>query len=215
MGVSTGFMWDSRGDWSTQVRAARNASTFAVELSALSESELPGLLRYFEAGHSSPFRYLSVHGPSKDRVLPEEGLVDLLMQVGQHCDGIVMHPDTMQDPSVYSPLGAKLVIENMDARKPGGRTAVELRSFFRALPLAGFCFDIAHAWSIDRTMRVAEELIDTYKLRLRHVHLSSLSEDLHHVPLTEDHEELFWPLLSRCLDVPWILEAPRPDRWLP
>jgi hypothetical protein len=57
-------------------------------------------------------------------------------------------------------------------------------------------------------MSVAAELLDAFGSRLRHVHLSSLSEDLHHVPLNEEDEELFAPVLSPCLDVPWILEAP-------
>jgi hypothetical protein len=40
------------------------------------------------------------------------------------------------------------------------------------------------------------------------VHVSSLDEDCHHVPLTGADEERFTGLLSRCRDVPWILEAP-------
>lgn len=188
-------------------------STFAVELSVLSEPELPSLLSFFEAGHPLSFRYVSVHGPSKHRAIPERDLVLLLTRLAVHCDGIVMHPDTIKDPRAYLPLGEKLIIENMDGRKQLGRTAEELRPLFDALPSAGFCFDIAHAWSIDPTMLVGEELLETYKLRLRHVHLSSLSDDSHHISLTEDDEELFWPLLSRCLDVPWILEAPLPERW--
>ena len=68
----------------------------------------------------------------------------------------VMHPDTIEDPSKYVALGRDLVIENMDSRKPVGRTANELRSLFGELPEAGFCFDIAHAWSVDRTMQSAE-----------------------------------------------------------
>lgn len=44
--------------------------------------------------------------------------------------------------------------------------------------------------------------------RLRHVHVSSLSPELHHMPLSEQDEELFRPFLERCMDVPWILEAP-------
>jgi hypothetical protein len=32
--------------------------------------------------------------------------------------------------------------------------------------------------------------------------------ELHHVPLTAEHEDLFRPVLERCVDVPWILEAP-------
>lgn len=213
MGVSTGFMWSTRGDWASQVAEAARMSTFAVELSILSEPELPSLLGFLEAGYPLSFRYVSVHGPSKDRAVSEEELVHSLAQLAEHCDGIVMHPDTIQDPWAYRPLGSKLIIENMDDRKRFGRTARELESLFEILPLAGFCFDIAHAWSIDPTMSVGEELLETYKLRLRHVHLSSLSEDLHHVPLTRHDEGLFWPLLSRCLDVPWILEAPLPERW--
>ena len=120
-----------------------------------------------------------------------------------------MHPDTIDRFEAYRPLGAKLLLENMDARKPGGRTAEELRRPFAELPEAGFCFDIAHAWSIDPSMAVAHELLDSFVDRLRHVHLSSLSsDDLRHVTLTAEDEDLFNPVLGRCLDVPWIFEAP-------
>ncbi|HKJ35805.1 MAG TPA: hypothetical protein VKA36_04490, partial [Solirubrobacterales bacterium] len=84
----------------------------------------------------------------------------------------------------------------------------QLGPVFEELPEAGFCFDIAHAWSVDQDMEVAHALLDSLGSRLRHVHLSSLSEDLHHISLTEEDEELFAPVLKRCVDVPWILEAP-------
>jgi hypothetical protein len=38
--------------------------------------------------------------------------------------------------------------------------------------------------------------------------VSSLGADGHHLALSEEHEELFGPLLGRCRDVPWIFEAP-------
>jgi hypothetical protein len=208
MGVSTGYMSDSRGDWPKQVAQAWDASPFAVELSALSEDELGGLTRYLEGHPCLPFRYLSVHGPSKGRDMSEEALVSVLTRLADWAHAIVMHPDTMQNPEPYRRLGRKLVLENMDDRKEGGRTADELAGWFAALPEAGFCFDIAHAWSLDATMSVGGELLDAYRMRLRHVHLSSMDQSLHHVPLTESDEELFMPLLHRCLDVPWILEAP-------
>jgi len=138
----------------------------------------------------------------------EEELVTSLAQFSRLADGVVMHPDTMDDLRLYRPLGHKLLLENMDARKPDGRTPEELQRAFAELPEAGFCFDIAHAWSIDPSMAVASELLDRFSSRLRHVHLSSLSEDLHHVSLSDEDEELFSPILRRCLDVPWIFEAP-------
>ena len=62
-------------------------------------------------------------------------------------------------------------------------------------------------------MDVAEDLLDRFRSRLRQVHVSSLREG-RHVPLTRDDEERFAAILERCRDVPWILEARPPDRWL-
>lgn len=208
LGVSTGYMSESRGDWPKQVAQAWDASPFAVELSALSEVELDGLVSYLEGNPRLPFHYLSIHGPSKALKMPEQTLVRVLARLADRAQAIVMHPDTMLDPEPYRLLGRKLVLENMDARKDSGRTTDELEQWFAALPEAGFCFDIAHAWSLDASMAVGDELLDAFRTRLRHVHLSSMDRSLHHVPLTEGDEELFTPLLHRCLDVPWILEAP-------
>lgn len=201
-------MLDLRGDWPAQVQRAAEVSRFAVELSALSEDELCGLSRYMEALPALPFRYLSIHGPSKARKMSERDLVEVLMGLSKCAAAVVMHPDTIEDPAPYRALGRKLVLENMDARKRDGRTAAELRRWFDELPEAGFCFDIAHAWSMDSSMAVAAELLDAYRARLRHLHMSSLSEELHHVTLTASDRELFEPLLRRCTDVPWIFEAP-------
>lgn len=201
-------MKESRGNWGDQVSRAWTISPFAVELSALSEAELPSLSNYLDGRPRLPFRYLSVHGPSKGRELDESELVARLCDLTERCDGIVLHPDTMANLDHYRALGRRLLIENMDARKRSGRTPDELGPVFAELPEAGFCFDIAHAWSIDRSMEIAGELLDNFGERLRHVHLSSLSEALHHISLTEEHEELFGPTLERCVDVPWILEAP-------
>lgn len=201
-------MHELRGNWDAQVLAAWEVSSFAIELSALSEDELPSLARYLSGPRSLPFRYISIHGPSKGRRMDEVQLVDALARLAGIADGIVMHPDTIEDFAAFRPLGHKLLLENMDARKGAGRTPEEMGDAFAQLPEAGFCFDIAHAWSMDSEMLVANELLDQFGERLRHVHLSSLSEDLHHVSLTVEDERLFHPVLRRCLDVPWILEAP-------
>jgi hypothetical protein len=208
VGASTGYMTELRGDWQAQTRRGWDLSPFAIELSALSESELDGLAQFLDSNPRLPFRYLSIHGPSKGRSISEPALAGVLARLADRAQAIVMHPDTIQDPRHYRTLGRKLLLENMDARKDDGRTVAELTDWFRELPDAGFCFDIAHAWSLDPTMAVGVELLDAFRTRLRHLHISSMDSDLHHVSLTEPDEELFMPLLQRCLDVPWILEAP-------
>jgi hypothetical protein len=46
VGISTGYVVDHRGDWPQLVEDAVAVSSFAVELAALSEGELPGLLEF-------------------------------------------------------------------------------------------------------------------------------------------------------------------------
>jgi hypothetical protein len=210
-GASTGYMTEHRGDWNELVAEAQLISWFAIELAALSETELPGLQSYLAEARDLPFRYISVHAPSKAMELPEAQLVERLLALPRWIDAIVVHPDVIEDPESYAALGRRLVLENMDARKNNGRTATELGVFFDALPDAGLCFDIAHVWDVDKTMREGEAILDSFASRLRHVHLSSLDESSHHVPLRGADAQIFAPLLARCRDVPWILEAPPPN----
>lgn len=210
VGASTGYMVEHRGNWPALVEEASRVSSFAVELTALGEDELPALLSFLEGDPPLPFRYVSVHGPSKGRQMSEEDLVSRLAVLPAFVDAIVLHPDQIEDPSLYASLGSRLLIENMDARKDSGKRGEELERLFEALPAAGFCFDVAHAWTVDPTMALGEELLDLFASRLKHVHLSSMSEGLSHVPLQAEQQALFMPLLSRCNDVPWILEAEPP-----
>lgn len=208
LGASTGYMADERGNWLHQIELAWEVSPFAIELSALSEPELPSLAEFLGSGRSLPFRYISIHGPSKNLQGDEEKLAAELARLAPFAHAIVMHPDTIEDPANFRLLGYKLLLENMDARKNSGQTPEELEPLFSELPEAGFCLDVPHACSVDPTMEVASQLLDRLGRRLRHVHLSSLSKDLHHVPLTVEDEIRFRSTLERCLDVPWIFEAP-------
>lgn len=211
LGVSTGYMAARREDWATLVRRACEVSSFAVELSALSERELPGLLAFLAGRPRLPFHYLSVHAPTKGLKLPEADLVALLRSLPPHVDGVVVHPDKIATPAAWRPLGHRLLLENMDARKPGGQRPEELAALYAELPDAGLCLDVAHAAAVDASMRLAHALLDAHGARLRQVHLSSLRRDRgSHVPLTRRDEARFAPVLRRCPDVPWILEAPPP-----
>jgi sugar phosphate isomerase/epimerase len=96
----------------------------------------------------------------------------------------------------------------MDTRKNAGHLADDLALLFDELPLAGLCLDVAHAKDVDPTMEVAFEILRRFSSRLSHVHVSSLDETQHHVPMTAEDETLFEAVLDRCRDVPWILEAP-------
>lgn len=213
LGTSTGHLVELRGQWDLLVRRALDVSTLAVEIAALSEPEFVTLCDWLaDAGRGLPFRFVSVHAPTKQLSMPEDELVGRLLALPAAVDAVVVHPDVLEDPTRFAALGRMVVLENMDSRKADGRTAAELEPYFAALPDAGFCLDVPHAGSIDPTMRVAHDLLDAFGDRLRHLHLSSVDDACHHVPLTADDEDSFGSVLARCRDVPWILEADLPRR---
>lgn len=208
IGASTGYMSGHRGDWPAMVRLAADESIMAIELSALSEPELPSLLEWLDERPALPFQWVAAHGPSKQRRMPEQELVALLESLTRYVEVVVLHPDKIDDVALYRELGSKLAIENMDTRKPVGQTASELEELFDELPQARLCFDVAHASAVDATMDEGRLILDRLGSRLSHVHISSLDETCHHVALTSEDEDRFGSLLDRCRDVPWILEAP-------
>lgn len=208
LGCSTGFLRDGGTDWTDMATRARATSTEALELAALSERELPGLLEYLGSSPALPFRFLSVHAPSKHRAMPESDLVALLEPLVGRVEAIVVHPDTLDDLGAWIPLGRTLTIENMDLRKATGRTADELAPILATLPQAQLCFDVAHAAQVDPTLGAGHEILDRFGSRLRHLHVSALDDAGRHRPMTAADEAHLAPLLDRCRDVPWILEAP-------
>jgi hypothetical protein len=203
-------MDEHRNDWVRLVDESAAWSSIAVELSAVSADELPGLLGYLHGAPRLPFLFISVHAPSKGFTEDEARLVEELCRVPPWVDTIVVHPDTISAPGTYSRLRRRLAIENMDTRKQAGHTAEDLEAVFAELPEARLCLDLAHAKDVDPTLAVAADLLQRFASRLSHVHLSSLDEARHHITLTDKDQLLFRPLLDRCRDVPWILEARPP-----
>lgn len=215
VGASTGWIAAAEREagepipeWPVLAGRARRQFTGACELAALAEPELPALIEWLAGRPSLPFDFLSVHAPSKHRALPEAELVDLLLTIAPRVDAIVLHPDVIEDHAVWAQLGATLAVENMDPRKDDGQTAASLQRHFDLLPAAGLCFDVAHAYAIDPTLAEGHAILDAFGDRLRHLHVSALDGAHHHIALNAEQEELIRPLLERCRDVPWILEAP-------
>ena len=126
-------------------------------------------------------------------------------------DAIVVHPDAMDDPRAYRPLGSCLVLENMDARKPTGRTVAELAPYFAALPEAGLLpRRRARALGRPDDGEPASGCWTRSRAACATCTSPRSTRRCRHVPLTAEHEARFGELLRRCPDVPWILEAPLP-----
>jgi hypothetical protein len=76
-------------------------------------------------------------------------------------------------------------------------------------PQASFCFDVAHAWQVDRSLRGAADMLDAFGDRLAEVHVSELDDQSRHVRLSPTGIEAYQAVADRIpLHVPVIIEAP-------
>jgi hypothetical protein len=119
----------------------------------------------------------------------------------------VVHPDTIFTPPLWEPLGEKLLIENMDKRKPVGRTVLEMKKVFGMLPAARFCFDIGHARQVDPSMTEASLLLRAFKDRLAEIHMSEVNTASRHDPISWNAVLAFRSVAKYITeDIPIILE---------
>jgi endonuclease IV len=124
---------------------------------------------------------------------------------------MIVHPDALTDFGLWREFGSLLCIENMDKRKPLGRTARELDAIFRELPDASLCFDFGHARQCDATMAEAHLILREFGDRLSEVHVSEVSTSSRHGALSFLSVRAFQQVAHLIGEgVPLILETPVP-----
>lgn len=212
-GLSTGWDVVTRQNFGAAIEAARLFSPGAIELSALSTNDIPVLIEFLNnvqnRAELQNFKHVSVHGPAKHLDGNWGQIIANLQQLPPEVARIILHPDTLgKNIGLFKVLGSKLVLENMDCRKDSCRTAAEMQRVFESLPEAGFCLDVAHAWTIDPSLEVGQELLNHYGDRLVEVHLSGIESNGKHRITTPEDLKLYDPLLKRCHGIPWIFESP-------
>ena len=182
IGFSTGAL--ALSDFRRGVAWLEAREVRTIELSALRLSELSPLLDAIGGLNLRRFEHIGLHAPSSFSAEEEPSVVALLDCYVPPSWPIVVHPDTIHDHSLWLHFGAQLAIENMDRRKPFGRTVEELEPVFRLLPEASLTFDIGHARQCDTTMTEAYRILTRYSERLAWMHMSEVNTLSHHEPLS-------------------------------
>jgi len=109
---------------------------------------------------------------------------------------------------MWGELGEKLLVENMDKRKPVGRNVSEVQRFFELLPEARFCFDIGHARQVDPSMTEASLLLRAFGGRLAEVHISEVNTASRHDPISRNAVRAFQTVEADIPEhIPIILET--------
>ena len=208
VGFSTGAI--ALDDYGTALQLLSSTRANAVELSALRVWELPILLAALPnllPALRHRYDYISFHAPTNFK---SEGEADVLLQLKTIAEmglNIIVHPDTIRTPQLWSVLGQRLCIENMDSRKASGRTAIELQYYFDQLPEAKLCFDIAHARQVDSSMTEAAAIIRRFWDRLVEVHISEINSVGRHFAMSFAAKHAYEPFSALLALKPVIIES--------
>lgn len=208
IGFSTGALM--LGNFQEALHLMEGTSATAAELSALRLSELPVLIAALPELKLEQFDYLSVHAPSRFSTDEEDHVIELLRRIPDRWP-IIVHPDTIHDAGKWVGFGSQLALENLDRRKPVGRSAEELCGWFEQLSEARLCFDLAHAHQCDRTMTEAFRILLRFRDRICQLHISELDSSGHHFPLSYGSMQAFSEIASLIpTEAPAILESLNP-----
>ncbi len=205
IGFSTGAL--AKGDFRRGLKLLERHSCPAVELSALRDHELSGLMAAVPELDTGAFDYISVHAPSGFGELGEAATAAKLRLCIERGWPVVLHPDVIKDHECWTDFGDLLCIENMDRRKSDGRTLAELERHLEALPQARLCLDLGHARHVDPSMTVAREILKGLHERITQIHLSELDARARHRPLSMATVWAVSEIAHRIPDVPVILES--------
>jgi hypothetical protein len=206
IGFSTGAV--ARGDFRRALGLLRGQAIEVVELSALRIGELEPLVSAIPSLDLRYFSFISVHAPSWFTIENEQWVVDQLNSISGYGFPIIVHPDVIFTPGRWWHLGDRLLVENMDRRKPIGRNVRELRQIFDWLPEARFCFDIGHARQVDPSMTESSLLLGAFGDRLAEVHISEVNTSSRHDPISPNAVIAFQSVAKHIPeDIPIILEA--------
>jgi sugar phosphate isomerase/epimerase len=203
-GISTGSYESEREDWAAAVERARREGFACLELCAIFPLLVETLAAYLARHDLAGFARVSLHAPvgidSADEAVATIRRLPL--------DGdVILHPDLYGRDDAAARLGSRATFENMDVAKSFGRTVEDLRAVFARFPEAGFCLDVAHVWTNDRSLALGHELLDAFGDRLRQLHVSGIEPDGTHRETTAADLELYRPLLDRAAHVPHVFEA--------
>lgn len=155
------------------------------------------------------FDYVSLHTPCDTRYKNDDETRLMLKKIETYClkyniQLAVVHPDLVDDWSVFDEFKLNWAAENMDNRKASFRTVESMKTFLDAHPNWGMVLDVGHCNVNDKTMGLAYEFIAELKDRIKEIHLSGY--EVFHDPL---HRTKQAEIIESCkkLDVPIIIES--------
>lgn len=212
IGLTTGFAYKTINPISIDaLNICKRVSSDTVELNCIGGTDKGELhlLKNIKPEDLADFEHISLHAPSSRIIYRNDSktkiILDLIEETYHRLDikYVVFHPDTISDYSIFDNYVFPAAIENLDKRKFFGKNVKDLKKVFQVFDCR-FVLDINHCFSIDPTMRLAEDLISEFKNRLCGVHISGHKK--YHDLLYETRQIEIMKAVAG-LNVPMVIES--------
>jgi len=180
--ISNGFGYRLYDDRNKTMRIVREVNPSGIELVFIT----PEMLDQFHidkdvAEYLTTLPFVTIHAPTSGIIYGRNNqterlfrkLRDLYLQIG--AKNVTIHPDLVEDFSVFADQGMQFSVENNDNRKAFGQKTEEIAGYLKQNKDLGFTFDFAHAYQVN------PDLVDDFlklKDRIRQVHLSLMDNRL-------------------------------------
>jgi len=186
----------------------------AVEISLGSIDELNNFTLINLEEKIKNFNFVSIHAPFRNirynSDTTREVLTTLNYKARNHkINGIVIHPDLVEDFSNLTNSDLPILIENMNLEKQSGKFAWEFETY-RLFDL-GYVLDIEHSYGNNSNIEFANELINAMGSRLNHLHVSGKKNNQNHVLCCESENKPFIEKILKNCKAPRISEGILPS----
>lgn len=214
IGFSTGCLHRSNIPKGELIEFYYSLGANAIELSFSN----PSYLNDFELSSETicnikKYDYISIHAPWHEITYkPDEKTNDIIEKLRCLCDkipveGIVLHPDTVDDFRYLENSKLPFLFENMDKRKKFGTHPQHFLQLIKNYSF-GFVLDLQHSYENDSTMKFAREFVSIFGNRLKAIHVSGCTKSERHFPVyIADNRDAIAQILELSINVPKILEG--------
>jgi len=216
VGFTTGSLFKIGIDIEYAIKLYSSQGANAIELGFSTPQEL---LSYNpnkdQIKNLNKFEYVSIHAPWKQieygrfQANKTFDIIDKLSDLSKliNIQGIVLHPNTIENLDLFEDSSLPFLLENMDTRKDFGTRPKDFEEIKENYDF-NFVLDVHHTYEHDPTMQLAGEFLGFFGNRLKELHVSGTDSNKYHNPvhLSENQKEID-AIISCSPKVPIILEG--------
>jgi hypothetical protein len=207
LGFSTGCLYQTHERLAPETfDVFRKIGANAIEL-VWSDIHVTSQLLSIKPEHLEGFEYISVHVPSFDGHNEVEiaGMLKVLEQAHAQLgfNSIVIHPYETMNWDLFKQFDLPFVIENMDWTKEFGKYVESMQDIFDNLDVP-MALDLNHCFTNDPSMLLAQDMVENFKDRIEHIHISGF-ETMHELLYKTQQQEILTAIPDKSL--PIIIES--------